>query len=202
MELTEKYIRKPFIVHAVEITESNIAELAQTLGELKTEEKGDLHRQYIQLNRKLVPMVDKAYVGWFVTKLGDKYRCFNPKSFHAQFMTVESPIAWTFGKDDVLTQMDRAGWNYHMDQIASRMLDIPEPNETDDADSAPADGIERPGLPSDEDEATPMEEVDVSNVEARPAEDIEQDAPPVDNQPGVVARKRGMDLLNEGLAVD
>lgn len=197
MELDQKFVRKPFVVTAVEITESNIADLATSLGELKTDDSTG--RQFIQLNRKIVPMVDKAYVGWFVTGFGEKYRCFNPKSFHAQFIDYASPMAWAFGEDGIADQMDREGWNYHMDQIASRNLDLPDLNETDDVDSAPVEGIERPGLPSDEDEDTPMEEVDVRNVEARPAEDIEKNAEPIDAQPGVVARKRNQEL---GFAVD
>lgn len=202
MELTEKYIRKPFVVHAVEITESNIGEIAKLVGVLLVDVEHD-NRQYIQLNRKIVPMVDKAYIGWFLTKLGEKYRCFNPKSFYAQFMDYASPVAWVFGDDETVDQLDREGWNYHMDQIASRMLELPELNATDDEDSAPAEGIERIPTMNDVDAMEDGEVIETMLVmDARPTEfiDVTDEVLQVrEAQPGVVARKRDEGL---GLAVD
>ncbi len=87
MEFTT-YIRRPFTVEAVEITEENIEEVAEFIGTVK-EDKG---KKYIQLNRRLVPNVTRASVGWWLTILGDNYRCYAPKFFEAQFITKETDL--------------------------------------------------------------------------------------------------------------
>lgn len=80
MEFTP-FVRIPFVVDVVEITEDNIAEVASVIGELRT--KGD--STFIAIDRRLVPNVNRAYVGWFMTKLGDNYRCYSAKAFREQF---------------------------------------------------------------------------------------------------------------------
>ena len=77
-----RYIRKPFGVLATEITAENIDELAPLVGEVRM--KGD--EKYIALDRRIVPNVGRAYIGWFMTRLGDNLRCYSPKIFKDQFM--------------------------------------------------------------------------------------------------------------------
>lgn len=76
------YVRKPFVVEAVEITLENIGELAQFIGSLK-EEDGTL---FIQVDRRLVPNVFKVYPGFFMTRMGDNIRCYSRKIFREQFV--------------------------------------------------------------------------------------------------------------------
>lgn len=87
------FVRKPFSVMATAVTDENIEELAKLVGEvrLKGEEK------YIALDRRIVPNVGRAYIGWFVTKLGDNLRCYSPKVFKEQFMAMPDtdPITFT-----------------------------------------------------------------------------------------------------------
>ena len=83
MEFTT-FVRRPFEVEAVLITDENIAEIAEMIGALKTNDKdGSL---YIALDRRLVPNMTRAYVGWWMTQLGDNYRCYSAKAFKEQFM--------------------------------------------------------------------------------------------------------------------
>jgi hypothetical protein len=88
-----KFVRKPFSVLATQVTEENIDELAKLVGEvrLKGEEK------YIALDRRIVPNVGRAYLGWFVTRLGDNLRCYSPKVFKEQFMAMPDtdPVCFT-----------------------------------------------------------------------------------------------------------
>jgi hypothetical protein len=78
----KNYIRKPFTVEAVEITEENMSDVAELIGEVR--EKDGV--TFIAINRRLVPNIHRAYVGWFVTKLGDNFRCYSSKVFNAEFV--------------------------------------------------------------------------------------------------------------------
>jgi hypothetical protein len=81
MELTT-FVRKPFTVQAVEITEDNIAEIAELIGTLRHYKN---KRPYIQINRRLVPNIERVYIGFFLTKFGDDYRCYSRYIFGQQF---------------------------------------------------------------------------------------------------------------------
>lgn len=76
-----QFIRKPFKIEAIEITAENLSEIAPLIGEERT--KGD--DRYIAVDKRIVPSIHRAYVGWFVTRLDDNLRCYSPKVFHAQF---------------------------------------------------------------------------------------------------------------------
>jgi hypothetical protein len=77
------YVRKPFIVDAVEVTNDNIAEVAKYVGDLREKEDGT---PYILVDRRLVPNVFRVYPGFFMTKMGENVRCYSRKIFKDQFM--------------------------------------------------------------------------------------------------------------------
>lgn len=81
------YVRKPFLVEAVEVTEGNIAEIAKYVGELKAKDDGT---PFIFVDRRLVPNVYRVYPGFYMTRMGDHIRCYSRKVFHEQF-TESSP---------------------------------------------------------------------------------------------------------------
>ena len=87
------FVRKPFAVMATAVTDENIDELAKLVGEVRVK-NGE---KYIALDRRIVPNVGRAYVGWFLTKLGDNLRCYSPKVFKEQFMPMPDtdPITFT-----------------------------------------------------------------------------------------------------------
>jgi hypothetical protein len=78
----DRFIRKPFSVEAVQISYDNIEQIAGVLGELK-EKDGE---KWIAIDRRLVPNIRKAYVGWWVTKMDENYRAYSPKVFEKDFM--------------------------------------------------------------------------------------------------------------------
>jgi hypothetical protein len=76
------FIRKPFAVQAVEITEENIGEVAELIGTLRQKEDGT---PFIKVNPRLVPNIYRVYPGFWMTKMGDNIRCYSKRIFHAQF---------------------------------------------------------------------------------------------------------------------
>lgn len=88
----ERFVRTPFVVEAVQITEENLEEIAAIIGEVK--EKDGV--RYIALDRRVVPNVARAFVGWTFTRLDDNYRCYSPKVFSQQFISVGNDTSVTF----------------------------------------------------------------------------------------------------------
>lgn len=82
MEMTT-YVRKPFVVQAVEITEANIDDVARNIGDVREKEDGT---KYILVDSRLVPNVDRVYLGFFMTKMGENVRCYSRKIFREQFV--------------------------------------------------------------------------------------------------------------------
>lgn len=88
MEFTT-FVRKPFTVSAVEVTEENIAEIAELIGDLR-EKNG---KPYIAVDRRVVPNVFSVYIGYWFTKIGDnKYRCYVKRVFKQQFVETNDEI--------------------------------------------------------------------------------------------------------------
>jgi len=85
------FVRKPFTVEAVEVTEDNIAEIAEMIGNLRHKENGT---PYIAVNRRLVPNLFRVYVGFWLTKMGDtdNIRCYSKRVFNQQFLETNAEI--------------------------------------------------------------------------------------------------------------
>ena len=81
------FVRKPFIVDAIEVTAANIGEVAKYVGDLREKEDGT---PYILVDRRLVPNVDRVYPGFFMTKMGENVRCYSRKIFRDQFI-IQTP---------------------------------------------------------------------------------------------------------------
>lgn len=88
MEFTT-FVRKPFVVQAIEITRDNIAEVAKHVGDLREREDGT---PFILADRRLVPSVDRVFPGYFMTKMGENIRCYSPKIFREQFIEKDDNI--------------------------------------------------------------------------------------------------------------
>lgn len=88
----ETFVRTPFVVRATKITEENIADVAQMIGELRTRN----NEQFIALDRRVVPNVSRAFVGWWVTVLNGNIRCYAPKVFKEQFEVAPEDGVFSF----------------------------------------------------------------------------------------------------------
>ena len=80
-----EYVRKPFVVSAVEITVDNIEELNKEY-KIGTVEHKDDGTPYIEVtNRHKIPNVTKVYPGYLLTRMGKNIRCFSRRIFFEQF---------------------------------------------------------------------------------------------------------------------
>ena len=85
------FVRKPFIVQAIEVTEDNIEEIAKYVGELCEEDNGS---RYILVDPTLVPNVFRVFPGYYMTKMGKNVRCYTRKIFTEQFVVEEHIANW------------------------------------------------------------------------------------------------------------
>ncbi len=102
------FLRKPFIVEAVEITEGTIKEVAALVGRLKyNEDSGD---PYIVVDRKKVPNCEQAHIGDYLTVFLNRYRIFSAEQFTKQFVYADDDLkAWVStlrGDDENLMHPD------------------------------------------------------------------------------------------------
>lgn len=167
MDMTT-YIRRPFEVTAVEITADNIAEIAAITGELKHD---DQDTPYILVNRQIVPFVKRASIGWWLTRMNDEYRCYDPGLFGKMFASIDSEEGYYFVKmleaKELVTSSLAAE---AQDGIRQGMADAEAGNVQ------PANEVlEELGLTAEDTKI---------DTPARSDEDIAQDAEPVENQPG------------------
>lgn len=84
------YVRKPFTVKAVMVTEENMEEIAKQVGEIRETEDETPARKYIFVDRRIVPNVFKVFPGFYMTKMGDNIRFYSKKVFNEQF-TEQTP---------------------------------------------------------------------------------------------------------------
>ncbi len=85
MEFTT-FVRKPFMVEAVEVTEDNISEIAPLVGALREKEDGT---HYIHVDRRLFPNIFRVDPGFWMTKMGDNLRCYSKAVFTKQFVAID-----------------------------------------------------------------------------------------------------------------
>lgn len=84
------YVRKPFMVEAIEVTLDNIREIAKLVGTIKFDE--NTGAPYILVDRKKVPNVYRVTAGYWVTRVDNKIRAYSHNSFFAQFKESTSQI--------------------------------------------------------------------------------------------------------------
>lgn len=98
------FVRKPFTVEAVEVTNENIAEIAEMVGTLRQKDNGT---PYIQVDRRLVPNIFRVYPGFWMTKMGDNIRCYAKRVFKEQFIEstpdIQNLVEFLDGKEEAAT---------------------------------------------------------------------------------------------------
>lgn len=110
MELQyEEYVRKPYVLRAIQITNENISELAQMIGSLQHKKGG---RPFIEVDRQKIPVLTKVFVGYWMTIKGTSIRCYSPRTFRDEFV-VNAPeiqlwVDWMNPQDDPAGELDGA----------------------------------------------------------------------------------------------
>ena len=83
MEYTE-FVRVPFLVQAVQVTEENFDDIFELIGkEVKELPTG---KRYILIDRRIIPNGHKAQIGGWVTSMNDKIRYYSKTAFEEQFV--------------------------------------------------------------------------------------------------------------------
>jgi len=82
----QTFVRKPFVVEAIEVTVENINDISEFVGTMRTKDDGT---PYIQVDRRLIPNVFRVYPGFWMTKMGDNIRCYSERIFNEQFIAIE-----------------------------------------------------------------------------------------------------------------
>jgi hypothetical protein len=92
MNFTE-FVRKPFKIEAEQITNENMDEVCELIGhEVRTQGES----RYIVVNRRIVPNGYRAYAGWWITQMGDNFRCYPKRVFEDQFVPMSDEWATWF----------------------------------------------------------------------------------------------------------
>ena len=105
---SKEFVRKPYVVNALEITLENIERVAPMIGKLHRKRNGS---PWIEVDRQKVPVVTKVYPGFFMTVQGDSVRCYSPRTFLAQFtensQEIQAWVDWmnSAGSSDGATQL-------------------------------------------------------------------------------------------------
>lgn len=91
---TGKFVRKPFYIDAVQVTEENMESVAAWCqGEVKTvkDAKGKVTDLYVKVrvHRPLNERQTKAYIGDHVLYAGSGYKVYTAKAFSSSFEPVE-----------------------------------------------------------------------------------------------------------------
>lgn len=103
---TQKYVRKPFLADAIQVTAENMEELAQWCGgSIQTEKRGHgkPDARYIKVDVKS-PLNDrqtKAYGDdWLVFSKGG-FKVYTNRAFHACFEDYVPPVPQTVGQEQL-----------------------------------------------------------------------------------------------------
>ncbi len=90
---TTKYVRKPFFIDAVQVTEDNLEDVAKwASGDIRTDNE---NKKYIKV-RVYMPKNDrqsKAYIGDWVLYAGTGFKVYTTKAFSASFEVAEDQNA-------------------------------------------------------------------------------------------------------------
>lgn len=84
-----EFVRKPFIVEAMEITKDNIEEVAKFIGDIEENADGS---KFIRVDKNLVPNVTRVFPGFYMTRMGDYIRCYSRRVFFEQFTPLTGDI--------------------------------------------------------------------------------------------------------------
>lgn len=106
MLATQKYVRKPFYIDAVQVTAANIAEVAKWAdGEVRTDNN---KAQYVKVrvHRPLNDRQTKAFVGDWVLYAGTGFKVYTPKAFANSFEQASTEV--TFQEGPPSTRADLA----------------------------------------------------------------------------------------------
>lgn len=86
---THKFMRKPFYIDAVRVSELNIKDVAEWCGgEIQTTDEGTFIE--VKVYRPLTPRQSQAFIGDWVLSSGNGFKIYTPKAFDKSFEKVKT----------------------------------------------------------------------------------------------------------------
>lgn len=82
------YVHRPLVIEAIEITDENLEEVAEIIGRVT----GPENDRKILTDDRIIRGFRLVRPGWWLTKVGDSYRCYNPAAFERTFERVENRV--------------------------------------------------------------------------------------------------------------
>lgn len=107
MLVVEKYVRKPFEVDAVRVTEENMEEAAKWCGgDVRTNKQ---KKRYIKVRvvRPLNPRQSEAYVNDTILYAGTGYKVYTPQAFEDSFEKASSPTSLVPGDGELVAVQEQ-----------------------------------------------------------------------------------------------
>lgn len=110
MEMDKEFVRKPYVLKAVQVTKANFEEIAEMIGTIITPKNGG--KPYIETDRQKVPFVTRVYVGFWMTVKGTSIRCYSPRTFREQFVQntpdIQVWVDWMNPQDSTVGDLNGA----------------------------------------------------------------------------------------------
>ena len=90
---TDKYVRKPFYINAIQVTPELMRDIAEWCsGAVETTPKGDDYIR-VRVHRPLYERQTKAFVGDWVLYSNNGYKVYTDKAFNATFEKAQSELS-------------------------------------------------------------------------------------------------------------
>lgn len=87
----ETFVRTPFKIEAVEVTDENIEQIAEMLGS-KIYVDNRTGSTFIGVDNEQMPGIYRIYAGFWVTKMGHRYRAYSQQRFLKEFVRLSAGV--------------------------------------------------------------------------------------------------------------
>lgn len=87
----ETFVRAPFKIEAVEVTDENIHQIAEMLGsKIFTDTRTG--NTFIGVDNNEMPGIYRIYAGFWVTKMGHRFRAYSQQRFLKEFIRLSDGV--------------------------------------------------------------------------------------------------------------
>ena len=88
----QTFVRTPFKIEAVEVTDENLTQIAEMLGS-KVFTDTRTGNNFIGVDNDQMPGIYRIYAGFWVTKMGHRFRAYSQQRFLKEFVKLTDGVA-------------------------------------------------------------------------------------------------------------
>ena len=88
----QTFVRTPFKIEAVEVTDENLSHIAEMLGS-KVFTDTRTGNNFIGVDNEQMPGTYRIYAGFWVTKMGHRFRAYSQQRFLKEFVRLTDGVA-------------------------------------------------------------------------------------------------------------